>query len=129
MLSARWRVIDDPVQWILQQRERKEVRRRRDGTVRGLWKGRSFPMTRAVLNREICRLCSAVDPDAIKRVALLPEKHPGFVAHVEKNLAQYRKENPRAGRGRARPGDLKGVPVPGKDRDDERAAPSVSRVA
>jgi hypothetical protein len=60
---------------------------------------------------------------------LLPEKHPGFVAHHEKNMAQYRKENPRAGRGRAQAGDLKGVPVPGKGQDVERAAPPVSRVA
>ena len=67
--------------------------------------------------------------EALAAVEALPEKHPGFVANHEKNMAQYWKENPRAGRGRARPGDLKGVTVPGKGQEDECADGAVSRVA
>ena len=128
-LNARWRVVDDPIQWILQQREGGKPRRRPDGSYRQPWRDRSFPTGRRLLKREIRRLCGEVDPDAIKLVALLPEKHPGFVAHVEKNMAQYRRENPRADRGRTRPGDLRGVPVPGRGEEDELGAAPVTEAA
>ncbi len=129
VLNDRWRVVDDPVQWLVEQRARREGRRRPDGTIRGAWRGRSFPTTRHVLKREIRRLCGEVDADAMKLINRLPEKHPGFTAHHEKNMAQYWKENPRAGRRRARAGDLEGVPVPGEGEDPKRAGGTLAEAA
>ena len=112
VLNYRWRVVDDPVQWILQRRRGRNMPASRSAPGEYQWSGRSFTTLATVLKREIRRLCGEVDAEVMKLINRLPEKHPGFVAHVEKNMAQYRKENPRAGRGRARASDLKGVPVP-----------------
>ncbi len=114
VLNDRWRVVDDPIQWILQQREGGKPRRRPDGSYRQPWRDRSFPTGRRLLKREIRHLCGEVDPETLRLVNRLPEKHPGFEVHVAKNMEQYRRENPRADRGRARPDDLRGVPVPEK---------------
>jgi hypothetical protein len=82
-LNARWRVIDDPLQWILQ---------RRKGNPRGKnsgWRNRSFCRTREALLRCIRELCClpdegqprcidayrGVDEAALRQVRALPERH------------------------------------------------------
>ncbi len=75
------------------------------------WLSRRFPTDRKTLLRDIRELCGEVSQDILAAVEALPERHPGFVAHHEENMAQYHRENPSAGRGRTRPDDLKGVPV------------------
>ena len=127
-LNDRWRVVDDPIQWILQRRKRS-AGVAPSGRQRSVWAGRSFPTSATLLKREIRRLCGEVDPDAIRRVALLPEKHPGFTAHHEKNMAQYHRENPRAGRGRTRTADLKAVRVSGEGEELKRAGGALSEAA
>ena len=94
-----------------------------------IWRDRSFHTDRKTLQREIRRLCGEVDAEAIRRVALLPEKHPGFTAHHEKNMAQYHRENPRAGRGRTRTADLKAVRVSGEGEELKRAGGALSEAA
>ena len=84
---------------------------------------------RKTLLRDLRELVGEVSPEALAAVEALPEKHPGFMAHVAKSMEQYRKENPRAGRGRARADDLKGVPVPGKGQETERASGALSVAA
>ena len=128
VLSDRWLISDDPVQWILQTRVGKG-RTLKSGGIDDGWRNRRFHTDRKTVLRDIRELIGEVSPEVLAAVEALPEKHPGFVAHVERNMAQYRRENPRAGRGRTRPGDLRGVPVPGKGEEDELGAAPVTEAA
>ena len=72
VLNDRWRVIDDPLQWILEARDGRK-RLRATG-----WRGRSFCTTRGTLKREIRRLVGDVDPAAMAIVDALPNQHPHY---------------------------------------------------
>lgn len=72
VLNDRWRVTDDPLQWIL------EVRKGRKGPRHTGWRGRSFCTTRDVLKRDVRRLCGEVDPAAMAAIEALPEVHPHY---------------------------------------------------
>ena len=72
VLSDRWRVTYDPLQWILQRQQG----RFKDGQAR--WRDRSFCTTCRVLKREIRRLCGDVDPAALAIIDGLPDQHPHY---------------------------------------------------
>lgn len=72
ILNGRWRVTNDPLQWIL------EVRRgRKTGKATG-WKGRRFCQQRRTLIREIGELCGEVAPAAMAILQALPDQHPSL---------------------------------------------------
>lgn len=68
-LNNRWRVVHDPLQWILQ------VRRGRKTTKATGWKGRRFCQWRRTLIRDIGELCGPVDPDALAIIQALPDRY------------------------------------------------------
>ena len=73
-LNDRWRVIDDPLQWIVQYRRRD--RGRSDGSEDSRsWEGRRFCRTRTALQRDITENCGEVDPAAIAIIERLPNWH------------------------------------------------------
>ena len=69
ILNDRWRVIDDPLQWIL------EVRTGRPTKKATGWRGRSYCTQRSTLIRCIGKYCKEVDPAALEIIKKLPEKH------------------------------------------------------
>jgi hypothetical protein len=69
-LNDDWRVVDDPLQWILQRRKGK-ARSKNSG-----WRGRSYLTTRSGLLRCVGEYCGEVRPDALAQLAALPERHP-----------------------------------------------------
>ena len=72
-LNDLWRVVDDPLQWILARRGSKNGKF-------GPWKARSFCTTRKALLRCIREYCGAVDPAAVAFIESWPEQHaPGAV--------------------------------------------------
>ena len=62
-LNDRWRVIDDPLQWILQHREGKR------------WRDRSFCRSRSGLQRCVREYSGPVDCVALLQIEALPEWH------------------------------------------------------
>ena len=68
-LNANWRVVDDPLQWILQRRK-GNPRKRNSG-----WIDRSFCTTREGLVRCIREYCAEVDQNAFAELKSLPEHH------------------------------------------------------
>ena len=68
-LNANWRVVDDPLQWILQRRK-GNPRKRNSG-----WIDRSFCTTREGLVRCIREYCGEVDQNAFAELKSLPEHH------------------------------------------------------
>ena len=64
-LSAGWRVVVDPMQWIL-QRKASDTN----------WNPRSFCSTREGLLRCVREYCGEVDPLALATLRALPEWHP-----------------------------------------------------
>ena len=71
-LNAKWRVVDDPLQWIL-QRKKGSPRSRNAG-----WQGRSFCRAREALLRCVHEYCGEVDLDALARLQDLPDWHPDW---------------------------------------------------
>lgn len=69
-LNDRWRVVNDPLQFILQ------VRRRKPTATQDGWEGRSFCRQRWALLRCIREYCGEVSPEALAVIHQLPEKHP-----------------------------------------------------
>ena len=67
-LNDLWRVVDDPLQWILVRRGNK------NGNF-GPWKARSFCTTRKVLLRCIREDCGDVDPAAVALIETWPERN------------------------------------------------------
>ena len=67
VLNDRWRVVDDPLQWILQYRE-SDPSERSTG-----YKARSFCGSRGGLTRCVRDYCGDVDPDALAQIGLLPD--------------------------------------------------------
>lgn len=64
VLNDKWRVTWDSLQWILENRSRKER-----------WEGRRFHQQREWLVRSIRELCGPVEPDAMAALQRLPEWH------------------------------------------------------
>lgn len=71
-LNERWRVADDPLQWIL------EVRKGRTTSKSKGWRSRSFCTTRTGLRRSIDQLCGPVNLEALALIDALPEHHRIF---------------------------------------------------
>jgi hypothetical protein len=71
-LNENWRVLDDPLQWILQRRK-GNPRKRNSG-----WQNRSFCRTREGLLRCVRENCSEVDQDALTQLQVLPKYHPDW---------------------------------------------------
>jgi len=71
-LNKNWRVVDDPLQWILQRRK-GNPRKKNSG-----WQDRSFCRTRGGLLRCVRENCDEVDQDAVTRLQKLPEFHPDW---------------------------------------------------
>jgi hypothetical protein len=65
-LNVNWRVVDDPLQWILQRRK-GNPRPRNSG-----WRDRSFCTTRKGLLRCISEHCGEVDRAALAKLAAFP---------------------------------------------------------
>ena len=68
-LNANWRIVDDPLQWILQRRQ-GNPRKKNSG-----WQDRSFCTTREGLSRCIHEYCGEVDPASLARISALPPNH------------------------------------------------------
>jgi hypothetical protein len=68
-LNDRWRVIDDPLQWILQVRKGRRTQKAVG------WRGRSYCTQRTTLLRCISEYCGEVGPDALAIIAALPDRH------------------------------------------------------
>ena len=68
-LNERWKVVDDPLQWILQRRK-GSPRKKNSG-----WQGRSFCRTREALLRCVREYCGEVDPAALDKLHELPDWH------------------------------------------------------
>jgi hypothetical protein len=68
-LNENWRIVDDPLQWILQRRK-GNPRKRNSG-----WQDRSFCTTREGLLRCVRENCGEVDDDALTKLQVLPEFH------------------------------------------------------
>ncbi len=69
-LNNRWRVIDDPLQWILQVRKGRKTSK---GTG---WRDRAYCAQRTALIRCIGEYCEEVSPDALAVIEALPSRHP-----------------------------------------------------
>ena len=71
-LNVNWRVVDDPLQWILQ-------RRKGNPRMKNLgWRDRSFCRTRDALLRCVREYCGEVDPSALAMVKALSDWHPDW---------------------------------------------------
>jgi hypothetical protein len=68
-LNENWRVVDDPLQWILQRRH-GNPRKKNSG-----WDDRSFCTTREGLLRHIRERCGQVDQAALAAISALPADH------------------------------------------------------
>jgi hypothetical protein len=68
-LNKDWRVMDDPLQWVLQRRK-GNPRKRNSG-----WLDRSFCTTRDGLLRCVRESCGEVDDKALAQLHALPEFH------------------------------------------------------
>jgi hypothetical protein len=73
-LNASWRVVDDPLQWVLQHKK-GNPRSKNPG-----WENRSFCTTRAALLRCAHEYCPEVDAAALAALIALPEHHTGLGA-------------------------------------------------
>ena len=69
ILSDRWRVIDDPLQWILQ------VRRGHPSQKASGWRTQHYCRQRTTLLRLIHEICGEVDPAALAIIEALPHLH------------------------------------------------------
>jgi hypothetical protein len=71
-LNESWRVVDDPLQWILQRRK-GNPRKKNSG-----WRDRSFCRTRDALLRCVREYCGEVDPSALATLKALSDWHPDW---------------------------------------------------
>src|SRR5262249_35189869 len=71
-LNLNWRVVDDPLQWILQ---RRKGNRRSKNTG---WQIRSFCRTLDALLRCIREHCGDIDVEALAKLKSLPDWHPDW---------------------------------------------------
>ena len=68
-LNDKWRIVDDPLQWIL------ERRRGVPGKKSTGWVGSAYCTTSAALLSNIRERCGDVDPAAVAFVETWPERH------------------------------------------------------
>jgi hypothetical protein len=68
-LNSKWRVVGDPLQWIL-QRKKGNPRKKNSGR-----QDRSFCTTREAVLRCAREYCGEVDDEALSQVRALPEFH------------------------------------------------------
>ena len=68
-LNTNWRVVDDPLQWMLQRRK-GNPRKKNSG-----WQDRCFCRTRDGLLRCVRELCGEIDDQVATRLRALPEFH------------------------------------------------------
>ena len=68
-LNENWRVVDDPLQWILQRRKGRP-RAKNSG-----WQNRAYCSTREGLVRRIRPCCGEIDADAFAELQRLPDNH------------------------------------------------------
>jgi len=68
-LNANWRVVDHPLQWIVQRRQGKP-RDKNSG-----WCARLFFTTRGGLLSRLREYCGEVHPQALVKLEALPERH------------------------------------------------------
>ena len=68
-VNRNWRVVDDPLQWILQRRK-GNPRKKNSG-----WQDRSFCTTREGLLGCVRELCGEVDVDILDQLHALPDFH------------------------------------------------------
>ena len=68
-LNTNWRVINDPLQWVLQRRK-GNPRKKNSG-----WQDRSFCTTRDGLLRCVRELCGVVGEEALAELQALPDFH------------------------------------------------------
>ena len=73
-LNDRWRVIGDPLQWLLQYRA-GNISDSGESQTRKAWQGRRYCRTRDALIRDIGELCGPVDPSALAVIEALPDRH------------------------------------------------------
>jgi hypothetical protein len=71
-LNERWRVVDDPLQWIL-QRKKGNPRKKNSG-----WRDRSFCRTRDALLRCVDGYCGEIDDNSLAKLRSLPDWHPDW---------------------------------------------------
>jgi len=69
-LNKHWRIIDDPLQWILQ------VRKGQPSARSSGWRGEHFCRQRTPLLRCIRENCGEVDPATVAIIESLPDWHP-----------------------------------------------------
>tara|TARA_R110002110_G_scaffold414910_2_gene646366 strand:+ start:296 stop:703 length:408 start_codon:yes stop_codon:yes gene_type:complete len=69
-INSRWRVIDDPLQWILQ------VRKGRETSKGSGWRDIAYCAQRTALIRCIHENCGEVSADAVAVIEALPPRHP-----------------------------------------------------
>ena len=69
VLNDRWRIADDPLQWLLQRRRGKPDKKHSG------WSNRSFCRTREGLLRCVREYCGIVDAEALAWIEALPDFH------------------------------------------------------
>ena len=74
VLNDRWRVVNDPIQWILQYRQGNPEKNQR------AWRGRFFHQYRGVLKRSIAENCGDVDPEAMVIIECRSDDHRAWEA-------------------------------------------------
>jgi len=76
-LSDHWRIVDDPLQWILMVRK-GHCRAKASG-----WRAHRFHVQRTALIASVQRFCGHIRPEAMAWLASLPVLHPsrGGVTH------------------------------------------------
>jgi hypothetical protein len=75
LLNDRWRVVDDPLQWMLQYQAGNVSAEAKSSKFDG-WVGKHFCRTRDALLRDIKENCSGIDPAVIATLKSLPDWHP-----------------------------------------------------
>jgi hypothetical protein len=80
-LNEKWRVVDDPLQWILQRRK-GNPRKKNSG-----WRDRSFCRTQGALLRCVAGHCGEIDANSPAKLKSLPDWHPDWGSQDQhKNL-------------------------------------------
>jgi hypothetical protein len=73
-LNKNWRVVDDPLQWVLQRRK-GNPRKKNSG-----WRDRSFCRTREGLSRCVRDYCGEIDAAAFAKINTLPDHYEDWRA-------------------------------------------------
>ena len=74
VLNERWRVVDDPLQWVLQYRRRNMVLSAGSENPKA-WVGKQFCRTSAALKRCIREHCGEVETQVLAVIDTWPDGH------------------------------------------------------